>query len=464
MKRLLLGWLLSALVNQVAAQSLEAKYVEQVARKLMDTATVTGLQIGIVENGRVSYVSSFGYRNKARNLWNDPNTCFYGASLAKSLFAYLVMQLVDEKQLDLDTPLYKYLPKPLPTYEPYQQLAADERYLSITARMCLSHTTGFPNLRELTGGKLKIQFAPGTMYAYSGEGIMLLQLVVEVLTGKPLAVLARERIFKPFNMSRTDFEWQSRFESNYAVGHQVNEDTVAKVRRKVASAAGSMETTITDYTRFMAAVMSSEKLSATSWKQMLSPQIQIKSRQQFDPFDTSGKVENEKIGLSYGLGWGLFNSSIGKAFFKEGHIDGWMHYVIGFPERGNAIVVMSNSSNAESIYKELIEKLTGVTIPWYWERYIPYRANLKLISSSLQAYKGVYEGKLKAILSIENGCLYIESPSVDLAKTRIYAEGNDKFYMKTMDVEIRFIKDGNGKVLKVSVDDEGEQYELEKIE
>lgn len=395
---------------------------------------------------------------------NDPNTCFYGASLAKSLFAYLVLQLVDEKKLNLDTPLYKYLPKPLPAYEPHKQLADDERYKLITARMCLSHTTGFPNLRELTGGKLEIQFLPGTRYAYSGEGIMLLQLAVEALTGQPLAILARERIFKPFEMSRTDFEWQPRFESNYAVGHQINEDTVAKVRRKVASAAGSMETTITDYTKFMAAVMRGEKLSTTSWKEMLSPQIRIQSKQQFRPTDTSGKAENEKIGLSYGLGWGLFNSPNGKAFFKEGHIDGWMHYVIGFPAKGNAIVVLSNSSNAESIYKELIEKLTGVTIPWYWENYIPYRANLKLNATSMQAYKGVYEGKFKAIISIQNEYLHVESPTVDLPKTRIYAEGNEKFYIKTMDVELRFIKDGSGKVVKVSVEDEGERYELEKIE
>lgn len=464
MKKLLLGLLLLLFVNKAGAQSLDMKYVAQVARKLMDTATVTGLQIGIVENGQVSHISSFGYRNKGKKLLNDANTCFYGASLAKSLFAYLVLQLVDEKKLNLDTPLFRYLPKPLPAYESYQQLADDGRYKLITARMCLSHTTGFPNLRELTGGKLEIQFAPGTRYAYSGEGLRLLQLVVEALTGQSLTVLARERIFKPFKMSRTDFEWQPSFESDYAVGHRINEDTLAKVRHKVANAAGSMETTITDYTKFMAAVMRGEKLSATSWKEMLSPQIRIKSRQQFAPTDTSGKEENEKIGLSYGLGWGLFNSSNGKAFFKEGHIDGWMHYVIAFPERGNAIVVLSNSSNAESIYKELIEKLTGITIPWYWENYIPYRANLKLNATGMRAYQGVYEGRLRAIVSIHNEHLHIESPTFDLPRTRIHAEGNEKFYMKTMDVKLRFIKDGSGKVLKVIVEDEGEHYELEKIE
>lgn len=52
MKRLLLGLLLLSFANHVGGQSLDVKYVDQVARKLMDTAIVTGLQIGIVEHGR----------------------------------------------------------------------------------------------------------------------------------------------------------------------------------------------------------------------------------------------------------------------------------------------------------------------------------------------------------------------------------------------------------------------------
>src|SRR5579872_5039024 len=69
-------------------------FVDRVVTRLMDTAAVTGLEIGIVSDGKVAYTRGYGYRDRARHLLNDSSTCFYGASLAKSLFAYLVMQLV----------------------------------------------------------------------------------------------------------------------------------------------------------------------------------------------------------------------------------------------------------------------------------------------------------------------------------------------------------------------------------
>jgi len=74
-----------------------------------------------------------------------------------------------------------------------------------------------------------------------------------------------------------------------------------------------------------------------------------------------------------GLGFGLYHSRYGKAFFKEGHLDGWQHYAVGFPSQGFALIMMANSDNAESIFKELIEYASGNTdTPWYWEGYIPY--------------------------------------------------------------------------------------------
>ena len=451
-------------IRRPDGKTLSIPYINQIVSRLIDTAAVTGVEIGIVSNGQVAFVRGYGYRDKARHWLNDTGTCFYGASLAKSLFAYLVMQLVDEKKIDLDRPIYKYLPKPLPEYEKYRELAGDERYKLLTPRMCLDHTTGFPNWREMNQGRLNIAFTPGSRYSYSGEGIMLLQLVVETVMGRSLAELARERIFTPFGMTRSDFVWQSRFESDYALGHNLNEDTLTKVRYKEAYAAGSMETTAADYSRFMAAVLQGKRLSVAAWKEMLSPQIAITGSTQAFPDDTTRAADNRKIGLAYGLGWGLFRTPAGKAFFKEGHADGWMHYAIGFPDKKFALVILGNSSNAESIFKELVEKLAGITIPWYWERYTPYRPNIKLPDSVLKRYAGVYTGRLKAIVTVEGGHLIVESPTVQLGKTTLYATSDHHFYLKIMETDLEFVKDARGKVLKVVADDEGEHYELTKVE
>lgn len=444
---------------------LDAKAVDRIVLKLMDTADVAGMQVGIINDGKPVFVRAYGYKNKAKNQMNDTSTVFYAASLAKSLFAYIVMQLVDEGKIDLDKPLYQYLPKPLPGYDDYKDLATDDRYKLITARVCLDHTTGFPNFRWFNphdNNKLEIFFTPGTRYAYSGEGINLLQFVVEKVTGQTLDVMARERVFKPLGMTHTDYTWQPRFEQNYALGHDMNGDTLKKHKRFKAIAAGSMETTAGDYTKFMAAVIQGKGLSQKSWKEMLKPQIAINSKRQFPTLVDDTTSDNRKIHLSYGIGWGLFDTPYGQAFFKEGHDDGWVHYCIGIPGKKFALILMSNSSNGESIYKELVEKLGGFPIPWFWENYTPYRENSKLPVAYLSQLTGEYNGKLKAIITLKGDRLQVESPTTNMPKTNMYAVNDHHFYLKTMDVDVDFTKDDSGKITKLIVNDEGEHYELTK--
>jgi CubicO group peptidase (beta-lactamase class C family) len=453
-------------IQKPDGKKISIKAIDSIARKLMDTAGVNGLELGIINNNNISYVKSYGFKNRSKRTLNDTSTCFYAASLSKALFADIVMQLVDEGKIDLDKPLYLYLPRPLPEYENYKDLAGDDRWKLITARNCLDHTTGFPNWRYFNphdNKKLEIFFTPGTRYAYSGEGIYLLQLVVEVITGRHLEDIAQEKVFKPFGMKWTSYLWQPAFELDYANGHDMNGDTLAKNRRKKENAAGSMETTVADYTRFMAAVMQGKRLSAKSKKEMLSPQIAIVSKRQFPSLDTATSAENKKIGLSYGLGWGLFTSRYGKAFFKEGHDDGWVNYVIGFPDKKIALVILCNDANGESIFKELVEKIMDITIPWYWEGYTPYRANVKLPESVLQQFTGEYNGKLNAVVKLVNGQLKVESATVNLPPTNLYAENDHHFFLKIMDTDIEFVKGADGKVTKAVLNDEGEHYALTKV-
>ncbi len=87
---------------------------------------------------------------------------------------------------------------------------------------------------------------------------------------------------------------------------------------------------------------------------------------------------NDDINLSYGLGWGLFNTPYGIGAFKEGHGDGFQHHSIIFPGTGKGILIMSNSDNANSIFKYLLEKTIGdIYTPWFWENYIPYDQVIK---------------------------------------------------------------------------------------
>ena len=351
---------------------------------LQKNAHVHGLTVSIVSRDAILFQKAYGTSNSSENTPLKITDNFYAASLSKALFSYIVMRLVDEGQINLDKPLVQYLDRPLPeyrfkeAYEGYDDLVSDDRYTKITARMCLSHTTGFPNWRYIgkyslnMERKLSIGFDPGTQYRYSGEGIQLLQFIVEKITNKSLETLARDYVFDPFHMEMTSFTWQKRFNDNYALGHTKKGKPLDRKKRKPQYAAGSMDTTPQEYTRFIQAMLEKRALSDTAFNEMISPQITITSKQQFGKRSKRRTSDNETIALSYGLGWGLYTTPRGKAVFKEGHIQGWEHYVAFYPESDLAIVIMSNSSNAESIFKELLEICAGDTwLPWYWMGYYP---------------------------------------------------------------------------------------------
>lgn len=362
--------------STISSASLDAKIGQ-----LIKAALVHGLAVTVFNNRKPVYQKTFGYKRSDTKEPIKGNTNFYGASLSKAVFAVLVMKLVEEGVLVLDKPLQDYLPKPVYDYQPvtkwhdhYEDLKTDSTYRRITARMCLSHTTGFPNWRwDNEGGKLKIGFAPGSRYGYSGEGMVYLQVVLQHLLGRSLEELVQEKIFRPLGMMQSSFTWQPAYEKDYVVGHNTKGELYEKDKDNEARAASTLETTPDDYSRFLAAVLQHKLLRPATTKQMFTPQIRLRSIQQFGPLRLRDSTLNDAINLSYGLGWVLLQSPHGTGAFKEGHGDGFQHYAILFPEKGTGILLMSNSDNAESIFKELLQTAIGDTYtPWYWENYIPY--------------------------------------------------------------------------------------------
>ena len=361
-------------IKRLDGSTISADEIDATVTRLMRAAKVTGVGIAILNDGKIAYLKTYGYRDLKKRLPLTQDSVMSAASFSKVSFAYMVMQLVQEGVLDLDEPVYQYLPKPLPEYSDYKDLAGDEQYKKITARMLLDHTSGFPNWRRFNDdGKLHIHFEPGSRFAYSGEGIALLQLIVETVTKRSLGDLLSERVFQPLGMTRTSMVWRLRFEGDHADGYDEQEKSQGPQRRLTADAAGSMKTTPADFALFMQAVMQSQGLRKETRNLMLSPQIQILSKHEFPPLSAETTDENKAIRLSYGLGWGLYWTPYGKAFFKEGHDDGWRNYTVCFDDAKTGIVIMTNSSNGEGIYKELLETLLKNTYtPVGWEGFTPY--------------------------------------------------------------------------------------------
>lgn len=361
--------------TQISADSLKSKIAY-----LMNVANVPGVAISVFNNNTPVFSHTFGMSNVSEKKQLTPLSEMYAASFAKMVFAYIVMQMAEEGIVDLDKPLVRYLNKPLAAYkfpqknQGYQDLSNDDRYKKITARMCLTHTTGFPNWRWFEAdNKLKIRFEPGSRYSYSGEGLFLLQFVIEQITGKDYETISQERVFRPLQMFNTSQLWQTRFDSTACYGHNSKNEPYKIAKWAYPNAAGSMTTTLEDFNKFYIALLNGSGLSKKYFTQMRSLQVPIRSIRQFGPLSAIDSSGNDAIQLGYGFGVGVLHSPFGNAFFKEGNDDGWQHYCINFYDQKIAVIIMTNSDNGSGLFKDILDlAIADKYTPLEWENYISY--------------------------------------------------------------------------------------------
>jgi CubicO group peptidase (beta-lactamase class C family) len=350
-----------------------AASIDSTVQGLLATQRVPGLALALIHDGKVAYRKAYGLRDQAARLPLASDTVMYGASLTKATFAYFVMQLVDEGKLDLDRPIAAYLPKPLPEYRRYSDLRSDDRWRKLTMRMLLSHTTGFANFRWIEPDKkLRFHRDPGTRYGYSGEGIQIAQLVIEEGLRLELGAEMQKRVFTPLGMKRSSMTWREDFAANLAQDYTLEGRPYRHRRWEEAGAAGSLDTTLDDWSAFLAAVARGQGLSAKARTEMIGRHVTIDSATQFPTLQDARTDRWKAIGLGYGIGWGVFDTRHGRAFFKEGHDEGTANYALCIAEKRACILMLSNSVRAELVFTTLVQKLLGdVPLPHAWEGFAP---------------------------------------------------------------------------------------------
>jgi CubicO group peptidase (beta-lactamase class C family) len=348
--------------------------VDDAVRSAMERTGAKGLAIAVIVDGRPAYVRTYGARNAAGDRL-EMRTVMYGASLTKAVFAYMVMQLVEEGKLDLDRPLASYLPRPLPDYgnlEGYGNwgdLAGDGRWRRVTARHVLTHSTGWANFSFLEpDGKLKFHFEPGSRYAYSGEGIILLQFVLEKGLGLDVGAEMQRRVFDRFEMERTSLVWRPDFADNLADGWTSDGKVEPHDRRGRVRAAGSMDTTMADFSRFAAGFMRGVGLKPATRAEMLRGQLPIRTASQFPSLGPEVAPARQWQGLAAGLGVIVFDGPQGRGFFKGGHNDSTANMWVCLERGRRCVVLLANDVRAEAAFPQLVESILGDTgLPWRWE-------------------------------------------------------------------------------------------------
>jgi CubicO group peptidase (beta-lactamase class C family) len=340
-------------------------------QRVMKREGVQGLAIATIENGKVARVRAFGTRNAALGLPLTPDTVMYGASLTKTAFCYMLLQMADEGLIDLDAPVASLLPQPLPSYRDkpfdFSDLGEDARWRSITPRMLMLHSGGFANFRWIEpDGKLRMHFDPGSRYAYSGEGFYILQMIVERGLGLDVTAEMQRRVFDRFGLKNTSLVWRAEFIENAAEGYAFDGTVQAHDRRFRPRAAGSMDTSINDQAKLWAAMLRGDGLRPDTRAAMSTAWLQIDTARQFPTLNPGEAAWPQK--LAAGLGVVTFEDRSGNAFFKGGHDDWTANFVLCLETGQRCVVMLSNDVRAEKLYPELARLALGQTdMPWTWE-------------------------------------------------------------------------------------------------
>jgi CubicO group peptidase (beta-lactamase class C family) len=341
--------------------------------ELMRVADVPGMSAAVVSGEKLVWTGAFGVANAETGRVVDDATVFEAASLTKPVVAFGALALVDAGKLDLDKPLTAYLPGPY---------VADERAKLITARHVLSHTTGFPNWRR-PGSELATTFTPGERFSYSGEGFVYLQKAIETITGEPLENYMRRAVFESLGMRSSSLVWLDRYDAAKTHRHDAVGELVGRHRPEAANAAASLQTTVADYGRFVAAVLGRRGLEEASFAEMLRPQVWVAENCLQCPDGTMGPLSKT---VAWGLGWGLERTERGAWFWHWGDNGPAKAFVIGGGPDRIGVVVFANADNGLAVIKEALRRALGGERPLFtWLKVAPYDAPSRLLLKGVLA-------------------------------------------------------------------------------
>jgi len=304
---------------------------------MMDDIGIPGMSLAVIDSGRIVYFHPYGIRRVGDKEKVAKETVFDGCSLSKSFLAFVAYQLADEKKLDLDKPMYEYLPD--------EQLEYDPRYKRITSRMVLSHSSGLENwIDEHNPDTLEILYDPGTEFVYSGEGYQYLSKVIEVILHQTYEEYVTQRVLKPLGLKHTFLKYTDEMPDNYATGHETFGNQRVFKNTGTFPAAG-VHFTAEDYATLILSLFDGKHLSEDRVKDILTPLI---------------RVENSS--LFYGPGFEVIKDDRDIIIAHGGNKPGYKNQMFYSVKKKRGFVFMTNSDRGKSMISRLCELTAGLSI------------------------------------------------------------------------------------------------------
>jgi CubicO group peptidase (beta-lactamase class C family) len=320
--------------------------IDETIKSYMDYYEIPGAAFAAFKDGKISYQKTYGVENNYTKERVTQNTLFEVASITKPVFAFAVLRLYEKGIIDLDKPLYEYLP--------FKSIEKYKYFKLLTARIVLSHKTGLPNWGW--NQKLEFKFKPGTAFGYSGEGYEYLKRVVEKVTNKDIDQVLHEEVVEPLGLRHMYFQkndYAAKFKSH---GHYNGYPGKIDLAEK-PWVAGCLITNAQSFVKFLLAVKNRKGLKPETFKMMLSPQIEVPE-----------SFRENNWGFEEYMGLGIFveKTTYGRVFRHSGNNGDFRAIFRIYDDLDMGYIIMTNGNTGKfltnSLEKSLIniEKLTEI--------------------------------------------------------------------------------------------------------
>ena len=383
--------------------------------ELASAARVPGATLGIWSGGQ-EILAAHGVLNSATEVLVTPDSLFQLGSITKIWTATMIMQLIDEGRLSLDTTVAQALPG--------GRLGALDVGDRVTVRQLLTHTSGVDGdiFTDTGRGDECVQryvallaqapsvFPPGAAYSYCNSGYVLLGRIIEVLDGRTWDASLRERLTGPLAASRAVTLPEEAILYRAAVGHRHGDPVDVWGLPRSVGPAGLITSSAGDLLTF--ARLHLDGGITAHGKRLVSEASATAMHSA-----CAAIPEFSAPGAAIGLGWRLSRWGDRTIIGHDGDTIGQSAYLRIDPEAGVAACLLTNATESETLYRDLFNEvfgtLAGVTMPGpplpAAGLHAPDPGSAASVTADLQRYAGHYERVSRRFdVSVRDGRLAME--------------------------------------------------------
>lgn len=425
MKKIVLIFSLFWILASSFAQNLNTIRLDSIMQAYTNQNMFSG-NILVYQKGKKVFSKSYGYADVEKKILNTEQTPFCLASVSKQFTAMAIAILVEQNKLKLEDKLTKFIPD-YPNGD------------KITVHQLLTHTSGIHNFtddKEYDGIKTKemslketieifknkpLDFESGSKFSYSNSGYILLSYIIEVASKKSLSDFLKKEIFNKLGMKNSGYYPKTnQIPKNAAQGYSLNsQDQYEKalfVPRSIPAGAGGLYSTTEDMLKWHEA-LNTEKLVK---KEMLT--------KIFTP---------EKDNYAYG--WMIRKQPV-SVQMHTGGIEGFSTVIARLPEENSCLIILRNCDNQNLFNPYRIAFNMMINKPYNLPK---IRKPITISPEKMKEYEGEYSASpdFSIKIFVENGKIMTQATNQEVIE--IFAESEDNFFLKVVDAQIKFEREGN---------------------